>query len=148
MLPNLEYAIGKLRLALGDVLVLKMATNLTPEHVARCRADLTRILGEDAKVLVLDGKTELSILTRDEIEAKVGGLKLIDRARLVYQTEPGRQILAVRDGGHALTRYDTHAQRPTVPAGCYHGDPVTGEITLGSLPSGAVTCDLGAKVAA
>lgn len=69
---------------------------------------------------------------------------LADRARCVYQTIAGREVLAVYDRGHAVAVQEVLPLGSSSPrAGYYHADPAIGRIILGIPPSGEVTCDLG-----
>lgn len=62
---DLEYRIAKLKLAPGDVLVVKIAHTLTADIGGRIRDHIERATGHD-KVLILDNSMDLSTLSPDK----------------------------------------------------------------------------------
>lgn len=65
-----EAAISKLELAPGDVLVVHVKAILTREMAMRAREQFREFVPDGVKVLIIDGGTELSKLTRADIDAR------------------------------------------------------------------------------
>jgi hypothetical protein len=63
--------IGNLRLNAGDVLVIKTDRITSADVDKRIRDQVTPLLPQGCKVLVINPGVELSVLTKGEIEAKV-----------------------------------------------------------------------------
>lgn len=60
---EIEFAIARLELKPGDVLVARTKRPLVAESVARLRAYLERCLS-GTKVLIIDSELELSVVTK------------------------------------------------------------------------------------
>jgi len=66
-MSDLEYRIGKLSLAPGDVLVVKLAERMCNQHaVQRLRGNVREMMPSQ-KVLVISNDADLSVLTQTEI---------------------------------------------------------------------------------
>ncbi len=63
------FDIAKLRLESGDVLVVRMKP-VPMDVIERVRESLHPVLPPGTKVLIIDHETELSVLTRAEIDAR------------------------------------------------------------------------------
>lgn len=63
--PQIEF--GRLALESDGILVVRIAIPATPEIAQRARRHFSQILG-DVRVLVIDDKTELSVLTKGQLE--------------------------------------------------------------------------------
>ena len=72
-MDDLEYRVGKLSLAPGDVLVAKVDTVLSLAQHDYIRQNLSASLPEGVKALVLDSRMDLSILTKADIDARTEG---------------------------------------------------------------------------
>lgn len=64
------YAIAKLSLAPGDILVVKCNLILTAKQIYDVRSRLQSIVG-DIPALVISSDIDLAVLTRSEIESRV-----------------------------------------------------------------------------
>lgn len=71
-MEDLEYRVGKLSMAPGDVLVVKLGRTVNVEEAQRVRRYVGKAVGEGVPVLIIDGNVDLSVLTKAEIEAKAG----------------------------------------------------------------------------
>ncbi len=67
---DLAFRIARLELRSDDILVLRFSVRLTDEMAWRIRKQAAAILGSDARVMILDRSTEITVLTREEIEAR------------------------------------------------------------------------------
>jgi hypothetical protein len=65
-----DAEIGKLDLAPGDILVVKVDRMIPSETADRIAAHVKPKLPDGVQVLVIDPAIELSVLTRAEIDAK------------------------------------------------------------------------------
>jgi hypothetical protein len=68
--PVPEYEIGRLRMEVGDVLVVKVHASLPGEVAQKIRQQITSQIPGNAPVIVIDKNVDLSILTRSEIEKR------------------------------------------------------------------------------
>ncbi|MDP3327178.1 hypothetical protein [Parvibaculum sp.] len=67
---QMEYRIGKLAMAPGDVLVVRMNSYPTRGDAEAIRGYFVRAIPRGCKVLVIPVGIDLSVLTRDEIESR------------------------------------------------------------------------------
>ena len=72
-MDDLEYRVGKLSLAPGDVLVAKVDTVLSLAQHDYIRQNLSASLPEGVTALVLDSRMDLSVLTKADIDARTEG---------------------------------------------------------------------------
>lgn len=68
---DLEYRIAKLSLEAGDVLVVKINHTISAEIGGKIRESFERVVRGN-RVLILDNSMELSVLTKADIEQRVG----------------------------------------------------------------------------
>jgi hypothetical protein len=67
---DLEFRIARLDLRKGDILVAKFSAPVSAEMATRVGDNFKKI-APGLRLLILDGKTELSVLTSAEIEARL-----------------------------------------------------------------------------
>lgn len=70
MSDNFEYAMRRLKLEPNDILVVKGAKSISGEVSCRIQKAARNILGEYAKVLIVDPELDISVLTAAEIESR------------------------------------------------------------------------------
>lgn len=70
MTDDAEFRIARLTLTSDDVLVVKVSTTLTPEMAVRMHIYFERKVPVGVKVLIVESGTELSVLTRADIDAR------------------------------------------------------------------------------
>lgn len=67
MSEDVEYRIAKLELQAGDILVVKVLKPNPPISQLQQLADsLKKMVGNTVRVLVIDGQTEVTVLTSSE----------------------------------------------------------------------------------
>jgi hypothetical protein len=64
---SLEYRICRLDLMQGDVLVVRAASTVSMDWVKRIKEDVDRLV-PGVRCLVLDGGTDLTVLTRQQLD--------------------------------------------------------------------------------
>ena len=70
--PNpLEYRLARLRLGPGDVLVVKYDGQASADEIRRSMDPVRQILGGLPRILIIGPDVDLSVLTREDIEARV-----------------------------------------------------------------------------
>ncbi|MDB5358851.1 MAG: hypothetical protein JWO51_148 [Rhodospirillales bacterium] len=67
---DLQIQIARLELKPGDVLVISPTRQFTAEQAARCRNHVGTILNSSNRVMILDPGMDLTVLTREEIDAR------------------------------------------------------------------------------
>lgn len=67
---HLEYTLRRLKMEPNDVLVVRCTKSISNEASRRLHKAARNILGENAKVLVVDPELDISILTAAEIETR------------------------------------------------------------------------------
>lgn len=65
-----EYRVGRLRIAPGDALVVKVDQMITMEIAERLRRYAAAVVPDGTKVLIIDQGVDLTILAREEIEQR------------------------------------------------------------------------------
>jgi hypothetical protein len=68
---DVAYRIGKLELRRGDVLVIKVASEITAEHASRMRDEFKKHVGAE-KMIVLGPGIDLAVLTKSELQQRLG----------------------------------------------------------------------------
>jgi hypothetical protein len=66
------FEIAKLQLTPGDVLVVKTDRPMSQDATERTRKHLTGILPQGVKTMIIDRGVDLSILTKTEIDERIG----------------------------------------------------------------------------
>lgn len=66
------FEIGKLQLTQGDVLVVKTDRPMSQDATDRTRKHLAGLLPQDVKCMFIDRGVDLSILSKSEIEERIG----------------------------------------------------------------------------
>jgi len=66
------FEIAKLQLQHGDVLVVKTDRPMSNEATERVRKHLAGILPQGVKTMIIDRGVDLSILTKAEIDERIG----------------------------------------------------------------------------
>lgn len=70
---DLELRIARLTLAPGDVLVAKAKGEMTSAAAERGERYLRMLVPHGVRVMVIDDRVDLSVLTKAEIEDRVSG---------------------------------------------------------------------------
>lgn len=69
-----EYRVGRLTIAPGDALVVKVDRMITTKIAERLRKYAGAVVPEGTKILIIDQGIDLTILTREEIEQRTAGV--------------------------------------------------------------------------
>jgi hypothetical protein len=76
-----EFDIAKLRLAPGDVLVVRCKYPLTTDTVRRVHSHVTAFLPPDVRTMIIPQEVELSVLTKADIDVMTTGDIITQRFR-------------------------------------------------------------------